>query len=630
LSLLCIERWSNHSHTGQEHDNDKARLGLSDSEFDSFEQGSGVTEQFFDSRHRNKCNLCRSTLEVNFLFSVKSGFHSLIQAHDLIVDSRLPNFQGCRIPVTSKINIGYLRSELQDYTDVVVCDLLEFGFPVGFEEFQLATSKRRNHSGARFFDEAMDKYMVQESSYGAIVGPFKKNPFGCEITFSPLNSVPKKDTQERRVILDLSFPKGGSVNDYVSKDWYLGERVTLTYPKVDDLVDLIKMKGKGCLLFKRDLKRAYRQIPIDPGDMHLLAYCWKNHIFVDRVLPMGLRSAAHVCQRVTSAISYILLTHGFVVLNYLDDFAGAEEPATADIAFLELAGVLRDSGLEESVHKACSPSTQMAFVGVWYDTIELTLSVSKERVEEILGLVCSWIHRSTATKKDLQSILGKLHFVAQCVRPGRIFVSRLLNWLRSVSEQGEICIPVEVKKDFQWWAEFLPLYNGVSMMPFEDWESPDDWIASDACLTGCGGWCAQTGEFFHSEFPSGILESQLHINALEMLSLTVCLKIWSAFCLGKRVKVFCDNLASVTVINTGATRDVFLQTCLREICMLAAQGQFEIRAVHIAGVDNRLPDLLSRWHLDARFGRQFCEVTRGQHLSERHVIRSDFLFTHDW
>jgi hypothetical protein len=33
--------------------------------------------------------------------------------------------------------------------------------------------------------------------------------------------------------------------------------------------------------------------------------------------------------------------------------------------------------------------------------------------------------------KELQSLLGKLHFIAGCVRPGRIFVSRLLNWLRS-------------------------------------------------------------------------------------------------------------------------------------------------------------------------------------------------------
>jgi hypothetical protein len=41
-----------------------------------------------------------------------------------------------------------------------------------------------------------------------------------------------------------------------------------------------------------DLRRAYRQLVIDPGDIHLMGYKWKGHIYFDRVLTMGLRSAA--------------------------------------------------------------------------------------------------------------------------------------------------------------------------------------------------------------------------------------------------------------------------------------------------------------------------------------------------
>lgn len=61
----------------------------------------------------------------------------------------------------------------------------------------------------------------------------------------------------------------------------------LTY---DIQVLIVLKKEKGCLMFKRDLKRAYREIPIDPGNMIL-----------DRVLSMGLRSAAQICQRITSS-----------------------------------------------------------------------------------------------------------------------------------------------------------------------------------------------------------------------------------------------------------------------------------------------------------------------------------------
>jgi hypothetical protein len=42
------------------------------------------------------------------------------------------------------------------------------------------------------------------------------------------------------------------------------------------------------MLFKKDLKRAYRQIPVCPGDIHFIGFSWENCLFVDRVLPMAL------------------------------------------------------------------------------------------------------------------------------------------------------------------------------------------------------------------------------------------------------------------------------------------------------------------------------------------------------
>ena len=43
------------------------------------------------------------------------------------------------------------------------------------------------------------------------------------------------------MILDFNFPKDGpDVNNFVSKDIYLGEDVDLVYPRIDDSVSLIK------------------------------------------------------------------------------------------------------------------------------------------------------------------------------------------------------------------------------------------------------------------------------------------------------------------------------------------------------------------------------------------------------
>ena len=60
------------------------------------------------------------------------------------------------------------------------------------------------------------------------------------------------------------------------------------------------------------------------------------------------------------------------------------------------------------------------------------------------------------------------------------------------------------------------------------------------------------------------------------------------------VLIFCDNQTSVTVINSGCTRDSTLGACLREIAYQCATCEIEIQACHISSESNRLANYLSR------------------------------------
>ena len=155
------------------------------------------------------------------------------------------------------------------------------------------------------------------------MGPLENTEFLKEVFISPLNSRPKKDSEDRRILLDLSFPKGAGVNAGIDKNSYLNEPARVRLPNVDTLVDLIKKKGAGCALFKKDLRRAYRQLPLDPGDIHRLGYKWDNLTYVDLVCPMGMTSSAYICQRVTNAVRFICQKKGINVTNYLADFSSA-------------------------------------------------------------------------------------------------------------------------------------------------------------------------------------------------------------------------------------------------------------------------------------------------------------------
>ena len=237
---------------------------------------------------------------------------------------------------------------------------------------------------------------------------------------------------------------------------------------MDDLVNFIKIEGRGCLLLKQDLRRFYRQIGIDIGDSSLVGFSFNGYIYFDKALH-GIKNAAFIAQRVTTAIKYIYQILGISIENYLDDLAGADFPEKAWKSYQELRNILDFCGLEESVEKACPPATRMLFIGVLFDTETLTLLVTQERFEEIKLLENDWLKFETPTLKQLQSLIGKLNFVAQCVKPSRILISRLLNWLREIQNSAKAdVIPEEIRKDLKWWYIFLPRFNGVAMMDLEE------------------------------------------------------------------------------------------------------------------------------------------------------------------
>ena len=63
---------------------------------------------------------------------------------------------------------------------------------------------------------------------------------------------------KRRIIVDFSFPAGRSINEGIPKATYLDHKVEFSLPSVQSMVSRINFLGKGCLLYKRDLKHAFR------------------------------------------------------------------------------------------------------------------------------------------------------------------------------------------------------------------------------------------------------------------------------------------------------------------------------------------------------------------------------------
>ncbi len=156
---------------------------------------------------------------------------------------------------------------------------------------------------------------------------------------------------ERRVILDLSFPEGQTVNSGIPKKQYLGSPIDLRFSTVDDMSLLIMKKGRGSLIWKRDLKNCYRQFRIDQGDIRKFRYKVDDQIFVGLAILMGLSPRTYMCQRITSAVGYIISNMGFSIMVYID----VEVPELATAAYEATGQLFVTLGQEEKLPKASPP-----------------------------------------------------------------------------------------------------------------------------------------------------------------------------------------------------------------------------------------------------------------------------------
>ena len=78
--------------------------------------------------------------------------------------------------------------------------------------------------------------------------------------------------------MDLSHPKGNSVNDGIDRAY-----CSLSYIKVDKIVQSVLFLGRGCQLAKIDIhvESAFRNVPVHPHDCHLLGLSWNGALYID-------------------------------------------------------------------------------------------------------------------------------------------------------------------------------------------------------------------------------------------------------------------------------------------------------------------------------------------------------------
>ena len=236
-----------------------------------------------------------------------------------------------------------------------------------------------------------------------MLGVFDRHQFPM-VQVSPFGVIRKSELGKWRLILELSSPEGFSVNDGVDK-----HLCSLSYLSVDEVAERVVEVGKGALLAKFDLKAAYRNDPVHPEDHWFLGMVWGDKLYVDLVLPFGLRSAPAIFNAVAEVLSFLIRSRGVGWLrHYLDDFIIVGPPGSGmrDDNLSVALDTCSQLGVPVAAEKTVGPTTVVTFLGVEVDTVEMELWLPFKKLEKLKELVALWRVRKGCRKRNLPSLAG--------------------------------------------------------------------------------------------------------------------------------------------------------------------------------------------------------------------------------
>lgn len=151
----------------------------------------------------------------------------------------------------------------------------------------------------------------------------------------------------------------------------------------------------------------------------------------------------------------------------------------------------------------------------------------------------------------------------------------------------------------EWWREFLPRWNGKSLLYEREWQTSEQLeLSTDACLEGYGAvyedkWFA--GAWRPEQLHAAFRKQRHSVPFLELYTLVHAAATWGPRWAAKKIVFRCDCQPVVNAIQRSSSRVPGLMHLLRTLCTIACTHGFDFRCEHVAGVTNVAADLLSRY-----------------------------------
>ena len=206
-----------------------------------------------------------------------------------------------------------------------------------------------------------------------------------------------------------------------------------------------------------------------------------------------------------------------------------------------------------------------------------------DKLARARSLVATHLNNSSISYSELQSLVGFLSFAARVIIPGRAFLRRLFNSLKTYIPY--YYITTDIRANLQWWYTFLNYQNGVSLLRHVTARKAS-YIQIDVSGTlGIGGYLLddpedppQCDRVFSSYIPSRHRVKDIQFK--EILAVLTAIRRQLPRLASSRLILYYNNEAVVQGLRKSSIRGQLI-ALLRQIVILLATYNIYLQVVQI-------------------------------------------------
>lgn len=267
-------------------------------------------------------------------------------------------------------------------------------------------------------------------------------------------------------------------------------------------------------------------------------------------------------------------------------------------------------------------SSTGTLLGINVDLNKMLFSLPQSKLEKLRRILFDQFPRTrtTATLKEIQSLVGTCRSYAFCIRPGRYFLRRMINV--TIGKGGGkrshrlIILDEEFHRDMDWWRDIylhhekdpdsysLPIWAHVKVRP-------DLVVIGDSSGHAGGGVVLGLDVWFRCDWPEEVVQRLNDTNAGTLMEdpnkTTIAHLELAVMVLGLGVMienmrttqplpvlVLCDNANAVSWHRKAGARCPKASELIRILGELETRHKVYLNSRHLAGIDNTLADEISR------------------------------------